>query len=198
MEKDYKNIFEKMKAKSIGTNKRVKNKKIKIKARLKKPLAGLMAVIALASVIGCGALKQHDPGKRNQTSYSWKSDDTWSGYTYNQINAFEEERLDKVLNSYNMTDYTKDGYKRSYNYTAKDYMKVTELDETYIHGFYHMTDSYTVEQFCISQGYQNLNDYLVKSGYTDSEGKEDINKWIADDLEQMGKMMASREVGKSK
>lgn len=197
IDKDYDRIFAKLKKNSIGVSKRVKNKRIKIKASLKRGVATFLSIMTVASMAGCGLLKQYDPEK-HKTSKSWNITDTWNGYTYDEINNYEEARLDKVLSDYNMTDYTKNGYKRSYNYTAKDYMNVVELDETYMHGFYHMTDSYTVNQFCISQGYKNFEDYLGKNGYTNSDGKTDINKWIADDLEIMSKMMDSREVGKTK
>ncbi len=196
MKKDYKNIFEKMKAKSIGINKRVKNKRIKIKATLKRSIATFLTILAASSMVGCNVKNNEKNSTKSSTSYSM--DKEWNGYTYDEITNYELKRLDETLSSNGLTEYEMKGGNRVYNYTAQDYGKVPEFNDSYVRSFYIMTDSNTVDQFCMSQGYQNFTDYMDKNGYINSDGSKDISKWYDDSLEAVSKKMSFREVGKTK
>lgn len=196
MKKDYKNIFEKMKAKSIGINKRVKNKRIKIKATLKRSIATFLTILAASSMVGCNVKNNEKHSTKSSTSYSM--DKEWNGYTYDEITNYELKRLDETLSSNGLTEYEMKGGNRVYNYTAQDYGKVPEFNDSYVRSFYIMTDSNTVDQFCMSQGYQDFTDYMDKNGYINSDGSKDISKWYDDSLEAVSKKMSFREVGKTK
>lgn len=196
MKKDYKNIFEKMKAKSIGINKRVKNKRIKIKATLKRSIATFLTILAASSMVGCNVKNNEKHSTKSSASYSM--DKEWNGYTYDEITNYELKRLDETLSSNGLTEYEMKDGNRVYNYTAQDYGKVPEFNDSYVRSFYIMTDSNTVDQFCMSQGYQNFTDYMDKNGYINSDGSKDISKWYDDSLEAVSKKMSFREVGKTK
>jgi len=199
MKKDYKSIFEKLKQKSIGKDKRVRNKRTKIKATLKKSVAVLVSVMSAATIVGCNlSNKKSNNSSKNETKIVQTVDKEWNGYTYYEITNYECNRLDETLSINGLTDYELNGGNRVYNYTANDYSKVHELNESYVRSFYLMTDSNTVDQFCISQGYQNFSDYMMKNGYTNSDGSNNISDWYENDLEVMSKIMESREVGKTK
>ena len=185
-----------MKSKSIGTDKRVKNKRVKIKGNLKKSLAALLSVISISTMVGCNVKSNEKNSTRTSTSYSM--DKEWNGYSYDEITSFECKRLDETLSLNGLTEYEVKGGNRVYNYTAQDYAKVPEFNDSYVRSFYIMTDSNTVDQFCLSQGYQDFTDYMTKNGYINSDGSNNISKWYDDELESMSKKMSFREVGKTK
>lgn len=198
-EQEFKDIYEKLKNNSIGEEKKSSNKRIKVQATLKKGIAAFLSVFAISSMVGCGMhVKSNDEKDNNSVVSLWDINGTWNGYSYDQIVDFEENRVKEVLEINHMEDYTKEGHRRNYKYTADDYKKVIEFDESYIGGFYHLTDTYSLDQFCASRGYENFHDYLEKNGYTTEDGKDNLEKWQADNLEKISQKMKTREAVRTK
>lgn len=185
MEKEkYLQMYDNLKNKSIGNNKRVKKNKKTVKAILKISIATMLSTMALASFVGCTSISR----EYNPEDYKIVID-TYSGYKPSEIINYEKLRVNDIMQAYGMEDYSIDGIRKNYHYSSSDYEKIIELDETYIHGFYMYSDMNTVTEVCKSLGYDNLTDYLIKNNYVDENGMPSEAKWEEENLEKIGSIM---------
>ena len=186
-EEDYLKIYEKCKNNSVGEDKKIKKNKTTITTNLKKTVATFIAILSMSSLIGCG-INKNNSSIEPSTMY-WTIDETWNGYTYDQISKYEKSRI-----------YNKIGIDNVQNidmYTTNDFINIG-FNESYLLGFYLYFDENIVTEFCKSIGYENLNDYLIKNNYMDKDNNPVVDMWVADALENSSELMLSREVGKTR
>lgn len=196
MNNDYNKIYEMLEKNSVGEDKRcVLNKKSRI-VKLAVPISIIVSTLIVAGFVGVFNNYINDDDTEQQTIYY-----TYNNYGYNTMDIvlFSEARVYTLLNNNNIIDHTfTEKGKIHYNYSAEDYKKIKELDESYLFTLYEMVDQYTVDEFSKALGYKNLNDYLEKNGYIDKDGEINIKKWSTENLECCAKMMDDMSIKKGK
>ena len=197
-EDKFMSIYVQLKENSIGPEKKCKYNKKTVGTILKSSVLSLTALLCCSGIVGC---KKHSMNQKptnnvdvtkNELSETEKS--TKYNYTEREIKLYEKTRTLKLLESNNMNEYTfnEKTMRREYAYTATDYLKIIELDDTYLLGFYNLADTYTVTEVCKALGYENLNSYLISTGYNNN-GNPDKISWLVDSLDDISKMMYAEE-----
>ena len=159
-------IINDSKQNSIGPQKQCPNNPQK-KNLEKKVISGALAGVLLFS--GAIAFENHHSAK---TTYDPIK------HPIAEIEAYERETLYNLLDKYNLTNYKENiNGTRNYYYTASNYEKINELDETYLYSFYLNTDEITFNAVLNSLGYSDLDDFLKKNEYLDEENNPSIKVW---------------------
>lgn len=191
----YKENYEKLKKNSIGSEKKCKD--VRKKIIINSSIAAIVLTFALTCFVGTNKTINkirndininNDINNHDKIS-SISNVEYISGYRVYDIKIYSKLRVNDLLLQYNYTNYQTENNRRIYNYTAIDYSKIEELDESYLYGFYIHTDSKTLDEVCISLGYQSLQDYLTKNNYVDESGKIDFIKWENESLKYMANYM---------
>lgn len=181
------NVFNKMKENSIGTTKKAKSTRKRISVTLKKSVATMLTILTAATFVGCNSKnKNKDYTKETYSINSMTLDDQFNGFTYDEIVSYEKNRVDELMTSYDLTDYTIINGKREYNYTVDDYKNMYALNDSYLRGFTYLTTDKTVNDITNVLGYENLADYMEKKGYKSDD------EWLYDDLNNISYMMSLR------
>ncbi len=185
-------IYQKTLNNSIGPNKKTLYYKIHRRVALSVSLLTLLLTFSTSSLIGCA--------KSEDSSKDSKYVDKYYGYSVYSIYLYENSRAIALMEKYNLTNYTQNTQngieRRNYNYTADDYKKIKELNETYIHGVYNICILDNVNEVCKALGYADFNDFLVKNSYVNSKGEPSIDAWAEADLKQISEIMKN-ESGES-
>ena len=127
-----------------------KDKKQKLIKKVKKiSTAMLVSLIAITSGVSLTACQ--DP------NYTTKM---VSLYIFDAQEIFEKYGL----------DYGK-------KYSVEDYMKIPDINDNNLIGFYEMRGREECEKIAQALGYDGIDDYLVKNGYVNSNGEPSIKKW---------------------
>lgn len=149
----------KAKANSIGVNKK-EVLKTKEKNIMQKTLIGLVAIALSLSMCAC----------TTNSSTEKRIEDYNITYTYVDVYTFDTvEYLEKKFEEYNID------FSYPINNTVEDYSKVNEfLSEEDIIIYYDKFGKEECDKILKTFGYNDINDYLVKQGYIDSEGQPSI------------------------
>lgn len=187
MDKIYKKTIEN----SVGREKKcfyVKNIKNSIN---KVAIETLVLVFIASSLMGCtGQFVKNNNDNINldvTESYTFVKEFEHSSY---EITMYQVNRVYDLLNSYNLNDFSYNGNKKHYNYTSEDFKKIKELDESYLYGFYLVSDRETLNEVCISLGYNDIKDYLIKNNYVDKDNNPDVNVWYDYNKVNIDKIMS--------
>lgn len=190
-------IYENLVLNSIGREKKVKKMFNLKKVTLKVSLPILLSTIMSISLSGCNSNKsvKTKSSKTSQTETISSSNtkeldinlimENYSqiyenyGITAIDINTYERQRLFQLLKKYKMNNYTMVNGKRDYHYKISDYAKIKELDDNYLYTFHYIATYDSLLKMVNSMGYDNLNDYLIKNKYVDSNGKASLKIWGA-------------------
>lgn len=189
--KKYETMYEKLKENSIGPQKKCLDKRKKV--ILNSSIAAIALIFTLTCSIGINKKIEKTISKissNHDKTSSMSNVDYISGYRVYDVKTYSKLRVNDLLLQYNYTDYKVDNNRRVYNYTFSDYSKIEELNESYIYGFYNFTDFKTLDEVCISLGYSNFQDYLIKNSYVDEMGNVDLIKWENEQLIQMVNYMS--------
>ena len=183
-------IYENAKENSIGPEKKSSAKREKKTVAMKITIGALAAILAISGLTGC-VQKTIQPTPNESTSISENIEykNEYNGYSDVEIGIYERLRLGDLLEANGFTDYTMDGQKKSYNYSAEDFKKIEELDETYLYASYIATTKETFMNILTSLGYENLEDFLIKNEYVDENGKGSIYVWCIKNMEEMSLIM---------
>lgn len=126
------------------------DKKQKLIRRVKKiSTTTLVALIAITSGVSLTACQ--DP------NYTTKM---VSLYIYDAQEIFDKYGL----------DYSK-------KYSVEEYMKIPDINDNNLIGFYEMQGREECEKIAQSIGYEGIDDYLVKNGYVNSNGEPSVRAW---------------------
>ncbi len=178
MKRMYKNTLNN----SIGRDKKVHDSRIHRRVALGVSFLTLLLTFSASSLIGCSKNFKNDLNNGGETIA--EESEKYYGYSITEISLYEQSRLKKLLEEYNLTDYTQNGIeRRNYNYTADDYKKIKELDETYLGGAYALFNKKSLDELCKALGYADFNDFLEKK-YGGA-----IKDWAEYDLDQMSEIM---------
>lgn len=156
-------IYNKLREESIGNTKRCNYKskgKIQI---LKRAFLSITALLCCAGAVGCNKINEQPKSIVESESQSFESSDLeCNGYQYSRILTFSKIRSKELLDNNGLTEYyfDTDSLTSIYSYTATDYEKIDGLDESYIFGFYNLSDHNTVDEVCKALGYEGFYDYL--------------------------------------
>ena len=184
-------LLERMRTNSIGTNKRTTNKFIKTKKVLNIAMSTILSVVIAMSMIGCTKSNIEDKSTIQQ-EYSEIYEDY--GVHTKDIQEYEIERLEKALEETGLIDYTlNEDNLRDYHYTAEDYRKINNLDETYLRSFYSIASDQSVDEMAKALGYNNLHNYLESKGFLYQNGNIDGQTWAAYDSIQIAKIMSQEQ-----
>lgn len=189
--KKYEMMYEKLRENSIGPEKRCLDKRKKV--ILNSSVAAITLIFTLTCFVGINKPIEKVASKNLDTRdkvSSISNIDYISGYRVYDVKTYSKLRVNDLFLQYNYIDYKVDNNKRVYNYTFSDYSEVKELDESYIYGIYNFADSKTIDEVCISLGYSNFQDYLMKKGYVDELGNVDLIKWENEELIKMANYMS--------
>lgn len=207
---EYQKMYEQLKKSSIGTHKRCHAKRFKQRVTLKVALSTILATLCATCIVGCKNNNNHynKNNNSNHTTYVTEYNNTNSysvsnnTYSLSEISRYQKLRVNELMTNYDMTDYTKDpdnNRRRIYHYSSDDYKKITELDDTYIYGFYLLADTNTVDNVCDALGYSNLYTYLTVNNYVDDKGSPSVDKWYdANTIVIQNIMSEQSEKGKTK
>lgn len=209
-EQTYQKMYEQLKKSSIGNHKRCRAKRFKQRVTLKVALSTILATLCATCIVGCKNNNNHYNKNNNSnhttyvTEYNNTNNYSVSNNTYSpsETSRYQKLRVNELMTNYDMTDYTKDpdnNRRRIYNYSSDDYKKITELDDTYIYGFYLLADTNTVDNVCDALGYSNLYTYLTVNNYVDDKGSPSVDKWYdANTIVIQSIMSEQSEKGKAK
>ena len=127
-----------------------KDKKQKLVKKIKKiSTAALVSFIAITSGVSLTACQ--DPNYTTQMV---------SLYIYDAQEIFEKYGLDY-----------------SQKYSVEDYMKIPDINDENLIGFYEMRGREECEKIAQSIGYEGIDDYLVKNGYEKDNGEPSVRVW---------------------
>ena len=73
--------------------------------------------------------------------------------------------------------FEKYGLDYGQKYSVEDYMKIPDINDENLIGFYEMRGREECEKIAQALGYEGINDYLVKNGYVKSNGEPSIKAW---------------------
>lgn len=179
-------LFKRMRENSIGSEKRTSNRFNRKRVFLKKTISAILSAVIAFSMIGC--VKNDNSNQlESMIEYSQLYEDY--GYTDQELCDYEIERLDSLLESNGMGEYTRDeDCLRNYDYTAEDYKSIEGLDDSYLYAMYLTANQQSVDEFSRALGYNDLNDYLESHGYVDDNGYIDGRKWYRDNIMDMAKI----------
>ncbi len=186
-------IFNKFVEKSIGNDK-VSKKDFKTKkASFNGPLALLIGLIITTSLTGCfgdGKEVSTKPSPKQQTISEFNDADETYGVDPADVYYYRGERLEELLEKYGFIEYTQEDGKRNYIYSADDYKKIEELDDSYLRAMYFLATPDDVNEMAKSLGYENIDDFMIKKGYVDEEGKPDHSYWAAANYVEIAKELS--------
>ena len=96
-----------------------------------------------------------------------------------------------MLKAHGFTEYEQPYLlgRRSYKYTAEDYKKIAELDESYLYAFYTSTTIETLTEACLALGYEDVKDFLLKNGYVNEDGNPDVGVWYKHNKKEIASIM---------
>lgn len=154
-----------------------------------KQIVAFVLITALfCTMSGCPLIKTDSTEPVEETK--WVSyTNTYNGYKDHEIGAYERLRAKDLLEDCGFTDYSMEGSKRHYNYSAEDFRSVEELDETYLYALYVICDEETFETVLVALGYENLADFLTRMNYVDDEGNPSLLVWSITDMELISGIM---------
>ena len=191
-------IYENAKENSIGSEKKSSAKREKKTVNMKITIVALASLLAVSSLTGCVFKTPEKPIKESVSiTETFEYQNEYNGYSDTEIGIYERLRLGDLLEANGFTDYKMEGQKKSYNYTAEDFKKIEDLDETYLDASYIATTKETFNNILTSLGYENLEDFLIKNEYVDENGKASIYVWCIKNMEEMSLIMknATEEKG---
>ena len=180
-EEERQEILSNMKDKSIGSEKKAKA------GFFKKKIIMTISALALASTLltACGynSNKEATYSSSSVVTTNYQREDVYAmasenDLTMQQISNHQIARVLALLEEYGFTNYTSDGLKRHYNYTYSDYQRISEMDDSYLYGFYSIADRESFEEMLKGLGYTDLDDFLVQNGYIKQSGKPDATLWF--------------------
>ena len=171
-EEEKNNIFNNLKNKSIGNNKKVKANFIKTKV-----LIGVSVLTTIATMLTACSINFSNEKENNSIGHQKIEYLEENGITSTELISFEKLRTISLLNENNLNNYTETSAGRHYENTYTDYMKVSDLDDSYIHGFYLLSDDESVDEMCKGLGYSDFEDYMKKNNYVDENNNIDKEIW---------------------
>ena len=158
-------------------------------------VAFLSVAMLCTACIGPGQSNHNEKSSSEiEAEYKFLIDDE-SGYSADEVGVFEKLRAMDLLNENQMFDYERKTLQRDYHYTAEDYAKIKGLDETYLYGFYILSNEEDANEMVKALGFENLDDYMIQKGYVDEDGNPSRDEWCKADIVIMRKIMVS-EFGK--
>jgi len=186
-------FYQKILQNSVGREKRSKFKLYSQKVILKVALSVLTLTLVAYGLAGCKSYQPNIDSNNNKPTYSTeetKDDDKYNGFSILEIITYRKLRTETLLYHSDCNEYVLNGNKRSYNYKAEDFQKIEGLDETYLYGFYSLTDDSTFTEILKALGYSTLDEFLIQNKFVNRDnGKPDINMWIEFDLIQISEIM---------
>ena len=175
-----KEIFDNLLKNSIGKEKKCK-KDFKIRnVVMKVALPVIIGIIMASSMTGCMRNPRVDTPVDKAVSQML---DIRNNYPFNlgDVRLYERNRLYMLLDDNGIIDFTGRYGKRDYNCTEEDYRSVDGLDESYLYAMYFGSSEEDAETLARALGYSSIDDFLVKKGYVDEDGKPSIDYWAAED-----------------
>lgn len=185
-------IYKKTLNNSVGREKKCFYAKNIKKTVNKIALQTLILVFIASSLMGCTAqlAKNNDLNNTNlneSENYTTVVEFEHGAY---EITMYQVNRVYDLLNSYNLNNFSYNGNKKHYNCSSEDFMKIEELDESYLYGFYLVSDRETLNEVCKVLGYEDIKDYLVKNNYVDKDNNPDVNVWYEYNKANIDKIMS--------
>lgn len=187
--KDLQKIYDRTLENSVGNTKKCRYKKTFKYVIMKVALITLLMTFVASCMVGCFNDYKAKNTNFAQSVETFDENESLNGFSTYQISTYQNLRLYDLLEAYDFTDYTVDGSKKDYHYTAEQYSQIKELDETYLYAFYTQTTPSTLTAVCKALGYENLEDFLLDNGYVDEDGKPNINVWYKKNKVEMSKIM---------
>ena len=89
--------------------------------------------------------------------------------TVNRIVSVYVFDAQEIYEKYNMSPTER--------HSVEEYSKIPDINDENLIGFYEMRDRIECDKIAQALGYDNLDDYLVKNGYVNSEGGPSIKAW---------------------
>ena len=193
-EEERQEILANMKDKSIGSEKKAKAD------FFKKKIIMTVSALALASTLltACGHLPLKDI---SQIQQMLEETDDFEQYVIdndidlNEITLQQKIKIIALLEEYGLTEFTVERIKRHYEYTSEDYKQIKELDDYYLSCFYKLADRESFDVMLKAMGYSDLDDFLLKNGYIDKNGKPDRQQWFEENVRRTFEM---KEQGRQK
>lgn len=118
----------------------------------------------------------------------------YNGYSINSIRTYEKRRFYSLMRENGLTDYSQVDKKRDYHYTVEDYIKMEDLDESYLYAIYISTVN--INDFLIALGYTDLQDFLLKNNYVNEQGKPSVKTWRIETAKDISEMMLNELRGR--
>jgi len=191
-EKDYQLIYENLKNNSIGKEKICSSNFAVKKIALTVALTTFISVFTTACSV---SLKDKLFNSKDTSSVVEVYEPT--KYSRVEISSYNQLRSRNLLVDNGFTDYKIEGDYRDYNYTAEQFSTIKDLDDTYLYGFYMVVTEKTFSNILNALGYKDLNDFLVKNKYVDSENKPSKQKWYSENTKQIEQIMVEEMGEKS-
>lgn len=194
----YEQNYESMLKNSVGPDKRCPYTTTVKKALLSVSLFTLTTSFILSGLCGCAKIQKFsNPQSSIETkieqSYDDNQEDKYHGFSLYDISTYQRLRTYEIMEENGFNNYTTEGTRRNYNYTSEDFKKLDKLDETYLYGFYTSTTGSTLNQVCGALGYENLEDFLIKNNYVDSQGNPSTMVWSQSNSVQISNIMAEQQ-----
>lgn len=186
---NHEKIYEKTKNNSIGPDKKAPAK------RTKKSIATTISISLLIMTLAASGLAHYlgvstkKTTIDNQPTIEIEYKNEYNGYKTREITTFARLRAIDFLKEHGITEYVTIEDRRDYKYSAEDYKKISELDESYLSALYTLTTPETFNEFLKALGYTNLDDFLISNNYLDSKGKASTRTWRIFDLEKISTIM---------
>ncbi len=165
-------------------------------AKRKKRARGITITTLIASllclIVACLAVSfMLDFNKAESTQIETKEQIIleFEGYDTIVIDFYAKNKVGGLMHENGYVEYEKNEGKQCYKYTANDYRKIEELNESHIYGFYILADEQTTDEVCKALGYRDLADYLKQAGYADKHGLPDIIRWKNAERARIAKYM---------
>ena len=73
--------------------------------------------------------------------------------------------------------FDKYGMDTSRKYGVEDYIKIPDINDDNLIGFYEMLGREECEKIAQALGYNGIDNYLIKNGYLNSNGEASIKAW---------------------
>lgn len=176
-------MFNNMINNSIGAEKRCK-KDFKIKkVVMKLALPIIIGIVMATSLTGC--FFNQTPSKVDVAVSEMADISQNYPFDLGDVRIYEKARLYNLLDEKGITKYDGQYGLRDYDCTVDDYKMIPELDESYLYSMYSFSSEEDANILAQALGYSSLDDYLIKNGFVDSDGKQSIRYWGAVDAVQM-------------
>lgn len=185
-----KEIYDNLLKNSIGKDKKCKKSFVIRDVLLKVSLPIIIGVIMASSLTGCIKTQHVDTPEDKAVSQMLEITDDYS-FNLGDVRVFERNRLYKLLDDNDITDYIGRYGKRDYNCSEEDYRSVDGLDESYLYAMYFASSREDAETLARALNYKSLDDFLIKKGYVDENGNPSVDYWLADDAIKMAGIMNS-------